>query len=261
MQYLGRKADRQQQLRMLENDQYRPDGPTDDILQDNSPRLLTQATLNSIKFADNCDENRAGKITAAISEFLVYNALSFNLVESDAFKKMLTALNCAYKPPKRDAFRTTHLNNLYEKTQTYMDDKWRLLGNPMKTLGFDGYTYNNGNSVVNVTVSALGVSACEDSIDPGTEIEDAEFLSRTVLTALEKKENDVEDNYAGLVCDNTIANMNSLTIVKVKYPKLIGCGCIGHVIDLMIEDLFKVDEFKDTLNKVKTVATFVQSHR
>ena len=40
----------------------------------------------------------------------------------------------------------------------------------MKTLGFDRYTDNNSNSVVNVTVSALGVSACEDLIDLGTEI-------------------------------------------------------------------------------------------
>ena len=261
IQYLGRKADRQQQLRMLENDEYRLDVPNADIPQDNSQRLLTQATLDSIEFADNCDENRAKKITAAISEFLVYNALSFNLVESDAFKKMLNALNCAYKPPKRDAFRTIHLDNLYENTSKYMDDKWRLLGNPMKTLGFDGYTDNNGNSVVNVTVSALGVSACEDSIDPGTEIEDADFLSRTVLTALEKKGNDVEEKFAGVVCDNTSANMNSLNLVKARYPKLIGCGCISHVSDLLIEDLFKVGEFKDILNKVKTVATFIRSHR
>ena len=261
IQYLSRKADRQQQLRTIENNEYRLDVPNDDIPQDNSQRLLTQATLNSVEFADNCDENRAEKITAAISEFLVYNALSFNLVESDAFKKMLTALNCAYKPPKRDAFRTIHLDNLYESTSKYMDDKWRLLGNPMKTLGFDGYTDNNGNSVVNVTVSALGVSACEDSIDPGTEIEDAEFLSRTVLTALEKNGDDVEAKYAGVVCDNTSANMNSLTIVKARYPKLIGCGCISHVSDLLIEDLFKMGEFKKTLNKVKTVATFVRSHR
>ena len=45
--------------------------------------------------------------------------------------------------------------------------------------------------------------------------------------------------------------MNSLTIVKARYPKLIGCGCISHVSDLLIEDLFRVVEFKDVLNKVK----------
>lgn len=251
IQYLGRKAGRQQQLRMIENEEYRLDAQNNNITADNSQRLLTQATLNSIEFANNCDENRAKNMTAAISEFLVYNALSFNLVESEGFKKMINALNCAYKPPKRDAFRTTHLNNLFENTSKYMDDKWRLLGNPMKTLGFGGYTNNNGNSVVNVTVSALGVLSCEDSIDPGTEIEYAAFLSHTVLTALEKKGDNVEENFAGVVCNNTSANMNSLDLVKERYRKLIGCGCISHVSDLLIEDLFRVVEFKDILNKVK----------
>ena len=76
------------------------------------------------------------------------------------------------------------------------------------------------------------------------------------MTALEKKGDNVEENFAGVVCDNTSANMNSLTIVKARHPKLIGYGCISHVSNRLIEDLFKVGEFKDTLYKVKTVATF-----
>ena len=136
---------------------------------------------------------------------------------------MITLLNCAYKPLSRDAFRTTHLDELYEKTSKSLDDKWRLLGNPMKTLGFDGYTDSNNNSVINITVSSLGISVCEDSIDPGTEAEDANFLSNKVLTALEQKGENVEENFAGVVCDNTSANMNAIDIVQQRYPKLIGC--------------------------------------
>ena len=174
---------------------------------------------------------------------------------------MITSLKCAYKPLSRDAFRTTHLDVLNEKTSKSLDDKWRLLGNPMKTLGFDGYKDSNNNSVINITVSSLGISACEDSIDPGTEAEDANLLLNKVLTALEQKGENVEENFAGVVCDNTSANMNAIDIVQQWYSKLIGCGCISHVSDLLIEDLFKVMEFKEIVDKVKTVVTFVQSHR
>ena len=170
-------------------------------------------------------------------------------------------MNCAYTPPKRDVFRTKELDNLFDRTSGKLDDKWRLMGNPMKTLGFDGYTDNNSNSVLNITVSALGVSACEDSIDPGTEAEDADLLAITALAALEKKGENVEENYAGVVADNTSANTNALKMITRRYPKLIACGCIGHISDLMIEDLFEVPAFKDVFFKVKLVAMFVRSHR
>ena len=72
---------------------------------------------------------------------------------------------------KKDCFCTTELDNLYDKTIFKMKTEWRLLGNPVKTIGFDGYTDNCSNSVLNITVSALGVTVCEDSIDPGTNSE------------------------------------------------------------------------------------------
>ena len=77
--------------------------------------------MNSIEFADNCDAERSKNITAAISEFLVYNALSFNLTESPKFVNMVKALNCAYTPPKIDVFRTTALDDLYDRTTTKLD--------------------------------------------------------------------------------------------------------------------------------------------
>lgn len=242
---MERENRRQVHHRMIENEQYRVDGDQLTINQlTNTQRTFTQATLNNLEFADNCDTERSKNVTAAISEFLVHNALSFNLVESPKFIIMLKSLNCAYTPPKRDVFRTKELDNLFDRTSGKLDDKWRLMGNPMKTLGFDGYTDDNSNSVLNIIVSALGVSACEDSIDPGTEAEDANFLATTVLAALEKKGENVEENYAGVVADNTSANTNALKMITRRYPKLIACGCIGHISDLMIEDLFEVPAFK-----------------
>ena len=142
-----------------------------------------------------------------------------------------------------------------------MKTEWRLLGNPKKTMGFDGYTDNNHNSVLNITVSALGVTACEDSIDPGTHSEDSAWLSGTVINALEDSSTDVEEEYAGLVCDNTATNMNALDLVLIVYPLLIAAGCIAHLSDLVIEDIFKIPEAKQLMNKVKFVAVFVRSHR
>ena len=55
--------------------------------------------------------------------------------------------------------------------------------------------------------------------------------------------------------------MNALDLVLIVYPLLIAAGCIAHLSDLVIEDIFKIPEAKQLMNKVKFVAVFVRSHR
>ena len=196
-----------------------------------NPNAANQRTLDQTNFADHCSEDRANLINATICEFLVYNALSFRLVESPAFLKMIRLMNSAYKPPKKDVFRTRQLDELYDTTVDQMKMEWRLLGNPLKTMGFDGYTDLNSNSVLNITVSALRVTACEDTIDPGIHSEDHLWLKTTILEALRKSTLNVEKSYAGLVCDNTSTNMNALGHLECEYPKLITAGCVAHLSD------------------------------
>ena len=142
-----------------------------------------------------------------------------------------------------------------------MKTEWRLLGNPLKTMGFDGYTDSNSNSVLNITVSALGVTACQDSIDPGIHSEDHLWLKTTILEALRSSAQNVEEYFAGLVCDNTITNMNALGHLESEYPKLITAGCVAHLSDLIIEDIFRIMEAGYILKNVRSVAVFIKSHR
>ena len=256
--YMENEVRRQERNMRIEEAQYAVTGPQ---VPRNNPNRAIQATLQQTDFADHCGEDRGKEINAAVCEFLVYNALSFRLVESPAFLKMVKLLNSAYKPSKKDCFRTTELDNLYDRTVLKMKTEWRLLGNPMKTMGFDGYTDNCSNSVLNITVSALGVTACEDSIDPGTHSENAEWLGQTIVNSLQDSAKDVEKEYAGLVCDNTITNMNALDQVIFVFKKLIPAGCVAHLSDLTIEDIFKIREAKEILDKVRSVTVFVRSHR
>ena len=117
--------------------------------------------------------------------------------------------------------------------------EWRLFGNPMKTMGFDGYTGKCSNYVLNITVSALEVTACEDFIDPGTNDENAEWLGQAVVDKLQDSATEVEKEY-----DNTTTNMNALDQVICVLKKLIATGCVAHLSNLVIENIFKIREAK-----------------
>ena len=55
--------------------------------------------------------------------------------------------------------------------------------------------------------------------------------------------------------------MNALDQVICVFKKLIAAGCIAHLSDLVIEDIFKIREAKEILDKVRSVTVFVRSHR
>ena len=45
------------------------------------------------------------------------------------------------------------------------------------------------------------------------------------------------------------------------FKKAIADGCIDHLSDLVIEDIFKIREAKEMLDKVRSVTVFVRSHK
>ena len=73
---------------------------------------------------------------------------------------------------KKYLFCTRQLDKLYDATVDKVITEWLLLGDPMKTMRFDGYRDSNSNSVLNITVYALRATACEDSIDPRNHTKD-----------------------------------------------------------------------------------------
>ena len=182
---------------------------------------------------------------------------------------MIEALNAAYIKylPKVSAFRRTHLPNLFRDTVKHIDEMWRLKGNPLLTLGFDGYTSNCNTSVLNITETAGDSTAFKNSIDPGERREDARWIAATVCNEMMKVEyldppKSVEDVYAGCVADNVSVNRSAFEKIERIYPKLLCVGCCTHASDLLIEDVCeKIKEFKEVVKSIRTVVTFIRSHR
>jgi hypothetical protein len=144
---------------------------------------------------------------------------------------------------------------------------WRLRGNPLLTMGFDGYTGVNSNAVVNITETAEHLTAFKNCIDPGEKSEDGAFLANTLMEEMKLVEKEspprrVEDVYVGTVGDNVSCNRSAAKAIEKVYPKLLHPGCCTHVCDLLIEDICeKIPEIKELVKDIRDVAVFVKSHR
>ena len=140
---------------------------------------------------------------------------------------------------------------------------WKKLGNPLRTLGFDGFADDCSRSVINITDAAKGHTACRNSINVGISSSDAKFYFDAIMNEFNNEDNEsgVENIYCGIVCDNTKNNLVAVRMVQDIFPLLLFCGCIAHLFNLLIEDLFNIPVFNSTLEKVHNVAKFIKSHK
>jgi hypothetical protein len=232
-----------------------------------SAEVLEARTAKLLQRTDFCDGKRAVAITEAITKCMVGNAWSFRVVNTGFFIDMIKALNVAYVAhlPKSDTFARKWVPDLFSDTVKKLANMWKNLGNPLLTLGFDGFKTEAGGHVVNVTETSGDKCAFKNCVDPGQERENAEFYAKLVedeLIAGAKARNlPVEDVYAGVVADNVCYNRSALTTLSVKYPKLLMFGCVVHLFDLACEDLAKITELGVLIQQTKTLVLFVRNHK
>jgi len=248
-----------------QNDDY----DVDDIgFVDNRPRRKSrQMTLYDVGSLDHCDEEtRAKIITNSICQFLDGTATAFTVVESSFFIDMIRSLNSAYLKflPKSDAFRRTYLPALFQDTLKEIRKMWQLQGNPELTIGYDGHTNDNSNTVLIITETSEKLTAFKDCVDPKEDSESGEWIANTIMAQMEKvteAEKSVETVYAGTVCDNVSCNSAASRLIEARYPKLFTPACCTHIADLLIEDICKIPAFKRIISDCRFLAVFIKKYR
>jgi hypothetical protein len=62
------------------------------------------------------------------------------------------------------------------------------------------------------------------------------------------------------ICTDNGANFKAVGRILTEYPKLYWTPCAAHCLDLMLEDIAKLEKFKDWIVKGKRVTTFIYRH-
>ena len=63
-----------------------------------------------------------------------------------------------------------------------------------------------------------------------------------------------------VVFDNTKTNVVAAKLLQEEFPKLFFNGCRTHCADLIIEDIQKIPEIKETVEQSRNMAVFIHAH-
>ncbi len=87
-------------------------------------------------------------------------------------------------------------------------------------------------------------------------VKDGEFIANIFF---EKITELGPENIVAVLQDN--ATRSSWSFIERKYPHIVAAPCMPHVIDLLLEDIGKMQFFKDAMGKLRKVRSFIRRHQ
>jgi hypothetical protein len=122
----------------------------------------------------------------------------------------------------------------------------------------DGWTNKRGHHLINFLVSSPQGTFFLESVDASNESHSAVMLA----DLLEKRIEGIgKENVTQIVTDNG-ANYYKAAgkILMERIPTLFWTPCAAHCLNLMLEDIGKLKDFKKPIARARHVTTFIYRH-
>jgi hypothetical protein len=137
--------------------------------------------------------------------------------------------------------------------RTHHELAWKTYG---CTLMPDGWADRRGHQLINFLVNSPEGTYYLESVDASSEAHSATML----VDLLEKRIDNIgRDKVIQVVKDNG-PNYKVAGKILDRIPTLFWSPCAAHCLDLMLEDIGKLKDFKKTIALAKRVTTFIYMH-
>nr|CAD1830358.1 unnamed protein product [Ananas comosus var. bracteatus] len=95
------------------------------------------------------------------------------------------------------------------------------------------------------------------SIDSSLEVHVGPFIFKLVSSCIDEIG---EENVVQVISNNASANMAAANLLRAERPNIFWTPCAAYCIDLMLEDIGKFRQIKNTITKARMVTVFLYGH-
>ncbi|RLN13241.1 hypothetical protein C2845_PM09G18680 [Panicum miliaceum] len=194
------------------------------------------------------------------TRFFYECGIPFNAANSRQFEIAIEATaqyGSGYRPLTYHELREPLLEKVVKETDDLRkkhEDAWKQYG---CTLMSDGWTDRRGHHLINFLVNSPEGTFFLESVDASSEVHDQVMLA----DLLEKKIMDIGvDKVVQVVTDNGANYKAAGKLLMERFPTLYWTPCAAHCLDLMLEDVAKLKEFKKPISHARHVTTFIYRH-
>ncbi|RVW92081.1 hypothetical protein CK203_037088 [Vitis vinifera] len=221
-----------------------PRGPMDKFTT-SQPR---QSTLNS-----KWKQEETKEVCRKIGRFMYSKGLPFNTVNDPYWFPMIDVVanfGPEFKPPSMHELRTWILKEEVNDLSIIMEDHkkaWKQYGCSIMS---DGWTDGKSRCLINFLVNSPAGTWFMKSIDASNIIKNGELMFKYLDEVVEEIG---EENVVQVITDNASNYVNAGMRLMEKRSRLWWTPCAAHCIDLMLEDIGKLNVHATTLSRAKQV--------
>ncbi|KAL4386785.1 hypothetical protein GQ457_09G024120 [Hibiscus cannabinus] len=226
------------------------------------PELVKSKSLRQPKVSESILKTLRKKMGEAVSKFLIYERLPFQLANSPWLYNLIQVsmeVGKGVKLPTPYEVSDVYLASEYEQVREWVNElkmQWKELG---ETLMCDGWTNSlNQMHIINFLVYCSKGTIFWKSVDVSrVSSRDADFY----YDLLDKVIEEIGEEYIiQIVTDNEAAMEAAGKRLMSKRIHLYWTSCAAHCLDLCLEDIGKKSSVARVLEEVKKVTCFIYNH-
>lgn len=217
--------------------------------------------LKQLPISTSLEKATSKSVDSAVANWFYYCAIPFNTVENKYFQKMIKAIKEAptgYVPPTRKSLSGTLLDEARSSIQTKLQTCKPNQSTWGYTLATDGWTDANRRPLVNYIQVLPGCAEFVEAKDASGIIKSAPNTAADIITRIEAMG---ADDCVQVKTDQPHVMKAAWKIVEAKFPHVFASGCVPHGLDLLLEDIGKLEWVRTIVQDTKEVLKFIGNHQ
>ncbi|KAJ9698985.1 hypothetical protein PVL29_007853 [Vitis rotundifolia] len=212
------------------------------------------------KFTTSQPRQKRKEVCRKIGRFMYSKGLPFNTMNDPYWFPMIDVVanfGLGFKPPFMHELRTWILKEEVNDLSIIMEDHkkaWKQYGCSIMS---DGWTDEKSRCLIHFLVNSPAGTWFMKSIDASDTIKNGELMFKYLDEVVEEIG---EENVMQVITDNASNYVNAGMRLMEKMRKLWWTPCATHCIDLMLEDIGKLNVHATTLSRARQVVKFIYGH-
>ena len=196
----------------------------------------------------------------SLARGLMSAGISFKALRNKHFRDALCDIakyGALYLPPDEESVRVKYAGivgkEVEAKERVFLEANTKIGG----TLCDDGWKDNTRNNVLNACFVCPEGALFVRTKDVTGLTKDAAMMHDSLVEAIEQVG---AKRVVHVVTDNASVMVAARRLLAIKYPHITCSGCAAHVLDLLLEDLGKLDWVAPSLQHANAIVNFVRNH-
>jgi hypothetical protein len=186
--------------------------------------------------------------------------IPFNAAKSVYYQTMLDVVaSCGsgFKGPGYEDIRGNLLKNEVERVKEYLTEFKESWSKTRCTIMSDGWTDQRSRTILNFLIACPKGTMFLKSVDASDQVKDANLLFCFLDEVVEEVG---VQNVVRVITDNAANYVAAGRMLEEKHRTIWWTPCAAHCLDLMLEDIGKIDWVKKTMEQGKSITRYIYNH-